>query len=236
MSSQVPFLYVEGKDDFSVVSNLLNRHGVDTQRGSRHLQIKDLGDIDSVLGVMCETIKLSSDRPVGFVIDIDIEAHARWGAVCERIRKTGVAMPSECPPGGYLGQLPDYPFKFGVWMMMDCTTDYSKMEHLAQTLIGADDPLWPYAMTCVKESARIVDSRNETAADESLHYRRYREVDTIKAEMHTWLAWQARPGVQLGAAIQDRILSHDSPAATSFVDWLKQLYSFAVTTPRMASH
>ena len=84
----VPILYVEGKDDISVISNMLLRHGVDTDGGNKHLKIQDKGGVDSVLDFMPDVIRSSTEYPVGFVIDIDIRVIERWAAVKTKLHKS----------------------------------------------------------------------------------------------------------------------------------------------------
>ena len=222
----VPTLYVEGKDDISVISNLLFRHGVDTERGKQYLNIKDLGDVESVLKIIPDAIKTSTESPVGFIIDIDIKVSDRWNAVRAKLQEVGLTPPNNCPSTGYFDQLLDYPHRFGVWLMPDCTTDYSKIEHLVQSLIPQDDPLWTHAQQSVIKAENLVDDANKTIAEEEKQWKKFRDVDRIKAEVHTWLAWQRSPGAPFGAAINDRILGHDSPQAINLLRWIKDLYAF----------
>jgi hypothetical protein len=46
----------------------------------------------------------------------------------------------------------------------------------------------------------------------------------MKAQLHTWLAWQDEPGTQLGLAVKRRYLQGDAPLAADFVHWLKRLF------------
>ena len=46
-----------------------------------------------------------------------------------------------------------------------------------------------------------------------------------KALIHTWLAWQEKPGMPMGQAITARGLHHDSAPAITFVEWLKRLFN-----------
>ncbi len=230
MASQLPILCVEGKDDISVINALLLRHGVDTNRGSQHLQIRDLDSAERVLDAMPDAIRASTDRPVGFVIDIDIQIADRWNAVKSKLSEAGIAPPASCPPTGFFGQLPTYPHRFGVWLMPDCATDNLKLEHLCRLLMQHDDPLWPHAQSSVNEAARLIDIANAAIAAEEHRWRRFRDVDRIKAEVHSWLAWQRVPGAPFGAAVNDRILGRDSPQALAFLRWLRDLYGFGQLT------
>ncbi|MGD0518783.1 MAG: DUF3226 domain-containing protein [Thermoguttaceae bacterium] len=220
----VPTLYVEGKDDISVISNLLLRHGVDTECGNKHLKIQDKGGVDSVLDFMPDVIRSSTEYPVGFVIDIDIKVIDRWNSVSTKLREVGITPPDNCPSNGFFGQLPEYQHRFGVWLMPDCTTDYSKMEHIVQSLIPQYDPLWSHAQQSVTHAMNLVGEANKIIAEEEKRWKKFRDVDRIKAEVHTWLAWQRSPGVPFGTAIKERILGHDSPQAINFLRWIKDLY------------
>lgn len=222
--TSIPSLYVEGVSDVSVVNGLLLRHGVDTDHGRQLLNIKHKGNVDSVLDVIPEVILSSTDHPVGFVIDIDIQIADRWNAVAGKLRNVGLTHPGKCPALGYFGQIPDYPHPFGIWLMPDCVSDHGKIEHLIKSLIQDDDPLWPHSVQSVKQAAVLIDSANR-GVDEAMHWERFREIDRIKSEIHTWLSWQRYPGAPLGAAIRHRILAHDSAMALNFLRWLGVLYS-----------
>lgn len=222
----LPRLFVEGPDDVGVVNALLYRHGLDTERGHAHLQIIPQHNVEKLLVNMPEAIRAATDMPVGFVVDIDVGVASRWGAVRGRLTQVGVSAPEICPPEGYVSRIPEYRREFGVWLMPDCETDNFKLEHLCETLISDGDPLWSYAKHCVGEAAKIVDEANQSIAEEQKKWKRYRDVDRIKSEIHTWLSWKDRPGEPLGAAINAHILAHDSPQALAFLRWLKRLYGF----------
>src|SRR5260370_18220659 len=139
--STVPTLYVEGKDDISVINALLFRHGVDTDRGEQHLSIKDQENVENLLLNIPDAIKNATDQPVGFVVDIDIEIANRWSAVCGRLREIGISPPPDCPRTAFFDKLVDYPHRFGVWLMPDCASDTWKLEHLCQSLVAGTDAL-----------------------------------------------------------------------------------------------
>ena len=227
VGNRLPTLYVEGKDDISVISALLFRHGVDTDRGRQHLQIKDMESVELLLENMPEAIRNATDRPIGFVVDIDIELTHRWDAVRGRLREIGIVADRNCPPEGFFSKLPDYPHGFGIWLMPDCKTDGQMLEHLVQSLMPAQDPLWPHAQSSTETAATLVDAANATIGGHGRKWKRFSDTVRIKAEVRSWLAWQEEPGVQLGAAINDHILGHDSPQALAFLRWLGQLYGFA---------
>lgn len=129
MTNRPPELHVEGADDRSVVAALLRRHGVDTERGKKYLFIKSCENDEKMLDGMADAIRASTDAPVGFVLDIDIELSNRWDAVRSKLRDAGVDAPDACPPDGFVGKVKDYPekAKCGVWLMPDCKSDKLKL-------------------------------------------------------------------------------------------------------------
>jgi hypothetical protein len=43
-------------------------------------------------------------------------------------------------------------------------------------------------------------------------------------QIHTWLAWQKRPGIPMGLAITAHYLDASAPAAQLFVRWIRRLF------------
>lgn len=84
------------------------------------------------------------------------------------------------------------------------------LEEFLGDLVDADDTLLPLAETSV------------TAARE--RGASFGQAQTRKAVLHTWLAWQERPGVPYGTAITAGFFGHDSPAALAFVEWFRRLF------------
>jgi hypothetical protein len=226
MSTQ-PILYVEGKDDISIISALLKRHGVDTKQGDEHLKIIPLDNITKLLKGMAKAIEAATDKPVGFVLDIDVSVGDRWQAVRDRLRHLkGVNVPDKCPGNGFFDKVAGYPYEFGVWLMPDCQTDRQFIEDLCISLIP-EHPAWPFAAECVRQSSEMFD---KALADDPAKYahcrQRFKDLHHRKAALYTWLAWQDEPGTPLGAAINATILNHDSRQAIALLRWMKRLYGF----------
>ena len=227
--SDLPLLFVEGADDVSVVAGLLKRHGYDTEKGLKHLHIESLSGLKELLDAMQDIIKAQRGWPCGFVFDIDIEIKDRWQAVADRLKFTGdltttlsTLIDPSCPAKGYIGRVEGYPHPFGVWLMPDCASDHKKLEDLIKTLIPNNHPLKLFAETTTHGAAKIVDDANALASGEVV-WKRFTASDTIKAVVRTWLAWQNEPGVAFGAALNSKILGHDSAEARAFLDWMSRL-------------
>lgn len=98
----------------------------------------------------------------------------------------------------------------GVWLMPDNTVA-GMLEHFISFLVPADDALWAKAQECVQ---RIPEPE-----------RRFPPNHSIKAQVHTWLAWQEEPGKPMGQAITKRYLDAEAHDAQRFMSWIRQLYS-----------
>ena len=85
--------------------------------------------------------------------------------------------------------------RFVVWLMPDNRSP-GKLEDFLAVLIPPEDRCWPWA-----------------------------EQATLKARIHTWLAWQQEPGLPFGTAITAATFAHNATLATTFVKWMTQLYT-----------
>lgn len=220
LAANRPTLHVEGRDDQFTIAELLRRHGVDMSEAMRPFEIltsdagsPNRGGIESLLDSMTDAFRNATDRPIGFVIDVDVKIVDRWQAVSDRLRQVGLAPPSACPGSGYFGKLQHYPHHVGVWLMPDCVSDHGKLEHLLKTLVPAGDALWPHAEMAVAEARRL-------GAD-------FADRDLDKAVIHSWLAWQKEPGVPYGTAINARFFGHESVEAIAFLRWLSSLFNIS---------
>jgi len=219
-SRDIPTLVVEGNNDKFVIIALLTRHGIKMDEADRPIELKVAKDpstgaegVVPLLASMGDAIRNATDRPIGFVLDIDLACDKRWDEVRASLKVAGIAPPEKCPAEGYIGQVPEYPHRCGVWMMPDCVLDHGKLEHLLKTLVPAGDSFWPLA-------ERSTDDAKIQGAE-------FRDVDRLKAITHCWLAWQKEPGVPFGRAVTSEYFGRDSAEATAFLRWLKKLYNLS---------
>ncbi|MEM1041348.1 MAG: DUF3226 domain-containing protein [Bacteroidota bacterium] len=224
-------LLVEGQDDWHVLSNLLNEHGVEAWR-VRPSSREDIGDkiaveaaggeedakkggVDRLLKDLAFQLQQSDQERVGIVVDADENLAARWQAVCTRIGRAGnVDLPGAPDPAGTVVTLeqPDRTLVVGVWLMPD-NTDDGMIEDFLRFLVPEGDALLPRAERCLEA---IPENERLFAQGDADH--------TSKALMHTWLAWQDEPGRPLGQAVTHRYLDAQAPRALAFVEWAKRLF------------
>ena len=169
-----------------------------------------------MLGMMTTAVTFNTGRAVGFVLDADEAPGNRWRAVRGRLANLGLALPSEIPSDGYVDDATEYRTRVGVWLLPD-NRQSGALEEFLEALINVPDPLLPWA----RESTGEAKARGAAFPEGSLR----------KAVLHTWLAWQKRPGVPYGTGVAAEYFKDDRPAATSFVQWFARLFDPVVLEP-----
>lgn len=212
-------LYVEGKDDMHTIIHLLTRHGFDFDRKPRPIEIKVAENDIKLLEGVAVAVKANKHGSVGFVLDLDTTVDERWQQIANRLLGSDLQATS---PGlktdlksipdqsGKIIEVPGIRARVGFWLMPDNCQPGGKLENLLDSLIPPQDALRSLA----EESANQAHQKGA----------KFAEKDRIKAIMHTWLAWQEKPGHPYGTAIEAKYFNHDSPAARAFVEWCRTLF------------
>jgi hypothetical protein len=125
-------------------------------------------------------------------------------------------IPESPPAEGWVYTLSD-PFlpRVGVWLLPNNLRS-GMLEDFVALLIPQHDELLLKAEAILQEIEE--DCLN-----------RYTPIHRPKALIHTWLAWQEKPGMPMGQAITAKVLSSDSAIALAFVTWLQQLFELSKT-------
>lgn len=199
---------VEGKDDEHVIKHLCGNRGIPPC-----LTLKSHDGVEDLLDAIPVQLKATNDGDVvGVVLDADDNAQARWEAIHRHLLQlsyTGV--PTVPAHAGTIIDAPaDSPFpRVGIWLMPDNQTQGILENFLAQLVPG---------------NSALFERVKRTVAGIPVDERLFPEVATPKALIHTWLAWQEKPGLPLGTAITARFLDPCRPEADSFVAWLRELF------------
>lgn len=198
-------LLVEGRDDFNLVTHLLQEHGITLDLNKEML---NCGGIDTLLNESLPAHLKGSYDALGIVIDADLDIRARWEAIRNRLRNHGYNPPDMPPPDGVI--IDNRSRRVGVWLMPDNSLP-GMLEDFVKELIDPADKLWSLAIDAVAEIP-------ETE-------RRFTPSAVRKAEVHTFLAWQADPGTPLGLAVTKKYFRTDGALARRFVAWFRALRS-----------
>jgi hypothetical protein len=103
--------------------------------------------------------------------------------------------------------------KLGIWVMPNNKL-VGKIENFIRLLVAEEkENLWLIVEKVV----------SEIPAEEKL----FADKDIIKAQVHTFLAWQDEPGRPMGESITRRYFQTDAPEALNFVEWIRKLFELA---------
>ena len=219
---------------YEVTSQILNEVQLDLYEGSdeKHIvyhfidkllsiNIRDIIDqpeiqgINELLNMLPVHIKESERKPIGVIIDANTNLHGKWERLKSILKDANY---SNIPPkpqkdGTFVIDnspiLPDV----GIWIMPDNSSE-GMLEHFIKHLIPEDDNLIGRAEQTVQKL--IDDNMN-----------RFIKKHKLKAEVHTWLAWQEQPGIPMGLAIKKEYLDTNKELANKFVNWLNKLFGFS---------
>lgn len=86
-----------------------------------------------------------------------------------------------------------------------------KLEDFLAVLVPPGNRCWPWAEQATQKAQEDYSAP-------------FSKLDFIKAQIHTWLAWQHEPGLPFGTAITAATFAHDATLATTFVRWMTRLY------------
>jgi len=209
-------LLVEGQDDEHVIKNLWKTYAKTTDLP---FEIESLKADNELLAKFKEVVHDGIDdiQRIGIVIDADNKLDSRWESFRHSLLRAGYSKklipPKPLPEGTIVSQDNNGWFKqVGIWLMPNNEVP-GNLEDFASFLIPEEDRLWVYSAACL---AGMPPSEG-----------RFEEKDRAKARIHTWLAWQKKPGTPLGQAITARYLSAQTSHAQRFIAWLEKLFELA---------
>jgi hypothetical protein len=202
-------LLVEGNDEFHVLQALFKHYNVEVRNKknpqSGLFSIKDSKSIDSLLESI--PIELKMVDTLGIIIDSDVEIKNHWISVKNRFKKIGYILPKHLDENGCVIELEDK--KIGIWIMPN-NSENGMLEDFIKFLIPIEDQLLPIAEKVIN------DIENEKL-------QKYKGTYRSKALIHTWLAWQKRPGTSMGQAVTNNYLKSNE-LSDRFINWINKLF------------
>ena len=206
-------LLVEGETDKRVIPYLMESHGVTwpDNLSEYPVFIEAYGSVDEILkpGVLEGEIRASGLEALGVVVDADGDAAARWDDLKIWCGSEFTELPERIPAEGLEVEHSGGP-RFGIWIMPNNRITGMLEDLLVQLIPDDSRDLYELAQACAGES------RHRGA--------RYRDVHERKAQLHTWLAWQDPPGLQLHDAVKGPVLDATRPESQPFVRWFRSLF------------
>ncbi len=214
-------LFVEGTDDqhtiwaicehFKVKETFIVEIPDGAGKINPKLRTTEKGGIDNVLKATQGFLAAQNVERLGIVIDADDNLSNQWKKVSSLLEKFGYGnIPPHPNPNGTIIEQENR-LKFGVWIMPDNKIESGYLETFLTYLIPENSKCWEHA-------------KNSVAALEEKPFVRTNVDHTTKAEIHTFLAWQEKPGKPFGQSITAKYLETDNPQCQQFVGWLKRLF------------
>lgn len=227
MARKKRILLVEGPNDAHIILNLLGANNISAEfRGYKtqtfvkdnYLEIREKGGVDQVkkfdnlLANLYTEFKATQDF-LGIVVDANASLDSRWQSLTDRLKdaEIGYSTVSENPvKEGLILEAEGFLPKLGVWVMPN-NEFVGKIENFIRLLVAEEkETLWQIVEKVI----------SEIPAEEKL----FADKDIIKAQIHTFLAWQDEPGRPMGESITRRYFQIDAPDALNFVEWIRRLF------------
>ncbi|MCX6647209.1 MAG: hypothetical protein NTY09_12755 [bacterium] len=201
-------LMVEGKDDRYVLMHLCgNRNGPYLD------EIEPYEGVNQLLESIHVRLKAINDGDiVGIVVDADLAMSSRWKSIRDQLINLEYENVPEIPaPDGTILDPPTDKLlpRVGIWIMPN-NMDNGILEDFLKFLVPDNSLLFEH----VKSSVEGIPE-NEI---------KFRALDQSKVLIHTWLAWQEKPGLPYGLAITAKFLDPDAPQVDILVEWLNRLF------------
>ncbi|MFP4379596.1 MAG: DUF3226 domain-containing protein [Candidatus Sumerlaeia bacterium] len=203
-------LIVEGKDDKEVIKHLCgNCNGPYIDKF--HI-LEGISYFSNELKVFIRASEYGDI--LGLIVDADTDLANRWKSIREALKSLGyLAVPDSPMPEGTILEAPAEPKslypRVGIWVMPDNKTP-GILEDFLRFLIPQHSPLFKHV---IKSISSIPE-----------HEQRFPDSLKPKAIIHTWLAWQEKPGKPLGTAITAKFLNVETDEAKQLINWLHNLY------------
>jgi hypothetical protein len=200
-------LLVEGSSDEDVVGELLKALKIEQK-----FSIFNAKTDNQVIKALESKIKQSESdegpKVIGVILDADdpSETH-RVEQIQNKISGFGYHLSSFESTGTLLTGKPDYP-RLGFWIMPD-NENPGALEDFLKTL--AEQKGLGVAEQCVAKA------KEESVA-------RFKKQHHSKAVVHTYIAWQDKPGRRFGLGFENGAFDPHAPLAKAFVSWLTNLF------------
>jgi 5S rRNA maturation endonuclease (ribonuclease M5) len=198
-------LLVEGEDDLRALAWLLEQAGIPWNPPP--VSIRPYDGIEDLLkpSTIEVQFKESGTQAVGVLVDAD--------RAPERIRrlleKRFPGLPETLPPEGLVHVEAGEP-RVGVWIMPDNVAPGMLESMLLRIRHGASDDLKSHVRSSMQQACSLGAPLRPAHHD--------------KGELHTWLAWQEPPGLQIHMAVKAKLLRPGDEVVAPFVQWFRRLF------------
>jgi hypothetical protein len=197
-------LLVEGVNDCHVVLALCKAHNVPETFG-----IYECGSDVNVLKRLNALIRRPNPpQVIGVMLDADTSVQGRWQSIKSKLQHYSYTLPDKPDADGTVVETSSDEPKLGFWLMPN-NQDSGMLEDFCAEL--AQPESLAFARECVEQA-------------QAMQVTTFKEVHRSKAVIHTYLAWQDKPGYPLGIGITSQVLRPHTDVAVKFTNWLIRLF------------
>ena len=203
-------LLVEGKNDQHIIWNLAQRLGL---KETFEVVAKD--SYSEIITVLPTELKSTNTlERLGVIVDADVNIDGHWQAIRNILLKSGFYEVPECLPKEGLVCQPIDPEQlvFGVCIMPNNHLKGMVEDFIIQMIPDTDND------RLLKKADAVLQELEDN------NWNLYKAVHHSKARIHTWLSWHDEPGLPMGTAITNQVLSTDNDLCKMFVGWLKRMF------------
>lgn len=201
----VEMLIVEGTTDQHFVLNLLE--AIEMEKAGIPWPSKE-GSKNEAIDKFLSELQTDRSQPIGLIVDADGDIEATISSLIKKLKKWVDVSPDQFKNG--LVFSPPFEPKAGIWIWPDCERS-GILEDLFLDLVKPSDQL-------LEEAKKVVD---RLPAIEPF---RFPPQYKSKAIVHTWLAWQKKPGLPIGMSVKTSSMNLTHPTVSNFKSWLQRLY------------
>jgi 5S rRNA maturation endonuclease (ribonuclease M5) len=196
-------LLVEGSDDYHIIDKFCKDNAININFGFCNCQTDN-----QVLSKLNALLKESeSPEVIGVILDADNDIDARYQEIKNKVQNFYTEFPNSIPKTGLIHKGEGLP-KLGIWIMPN-NQDNGALENFYLDLATGIDANF------IGDIIRQAENKNLTS---------FKKQHRQKVIMHTYFAWQDRPGAPLYAAINNIVLNNTDTAKV-FKSWLVKLFS-----------
>jgi hypothetical protein len=226
MKKYPKMLLVEGENDKSFFTACCRKIGLEDKIWVG--PPNGLGDFsagkDNAIKLLSVLIELASRdesderiEAIGLVVDADFPAAGglgfakTWERISHILRAHAYVIPDVLDRSGkgFCFQHNDGLPQIGLWIMPDNLSQGLLEDFVKKSVVGTEKSLLQHAEQAVA----------------GLKAPKFKPHHLSKAELATWLAWQAMPGQGMAGAVGGQLLDFKKGPSKLYIDWLAQVFS-----------
>ena len=200
---QKSVLLLEGNDDCNIIKKFCKNNQININFG-----FCNCGNDSKVLSALNSLLRKSETQIIGVILDADEDIDACYQKIKNQIKDFYPILPVKFPKTGLVLAPENLP-KLGIWIMPNNQDNGALEDFYLKLVTGIDTD---FIKKCIK-----------TAKQKKLTS--FKPQHKNKAIMHTYFAWQDKPGMPLYSAINKIALNYNKEIAKNFKVWIEKLFS-----------